>query len=307
MSARSAISSLDKNEAPLRIASAFRKLPPPVIIVGMHRSGTSLVAGMLALMGVYIDPAFHVSAAQDQGDGPGSQQRTDGYAEATAFRLLNERIMERAGATWENVQPFLKRRDRPLFARTSLALMQMATYFSLKHDYLQRRPQPAEGPWGWKDPRSSLTLPYWLRLFPQSRILHVRRQPEAIVASLMRRSTITLAADSTPPPWHARLLRLARHPQLALSALGRRTGLAPPAAFTPQSLLDYNYCLELTHSYIQECLRYQGCAQPYLEVWFEDILADPAATVAALTNFVQIAPDRTTREQAISFVQRGRK
>ena len=26
-------------------------------------------------------------------------------------------------------------------------------------------------PWGWKDPRNSITLPLWLRLYPEAKII----------------------------------------------------------------------------------------------------------------------------------------
>jgi hypothetical protein len=34
----------------------------------------------------------------------------------------------------------------------------------------------SSGPWGWKDPRNSLTLPFWLQVFPGARVLIVHRK-----------------------------------------------------------------------------------------------------------------------------------
>ncbi|HTE20391.1 MAG TPA: hypothetical protein VK689_18660, partial [Armatimonadota bacterium] len=41
---------------PALVHPAFRRLPPPLIVLGMHRSGTSVVAGILARLGVYMGP-----------------------------------------------------------------------------------------------------------------------------------------------------------------------------------------------------------------------------------------------------------
>ncbi|MBW1793701.1 MAG: sulfotransferase [Deltaproteobacteria bacterium] len=41
--------------------------------------------------------------------------------------------------------------------------------------------------WGWKDPRTTLTLPLWLKLFPKARIIHVIRNGIDSALSLWRR------------------------------------------------------------------------------------------------------------------------
>src|ERR1041385_7790606 len=67
---------------PIRISPAFQQLSPPIIVVGMHRSGTSLVSGMLSLMGVQMYP--HGLPRQEGGRIvlPNAEERMNGYAEA---------------------------------------------------------------------------------------------------------------------------------------------------------------------------------------------------------------------------------
>ena len=45
----------------------------------------------------------------------------------------------------------------------------------------------SSGPWGWKDPRTSLTLPFWTDLFPNLKIIVCVRNPVEVVMSLARR------------------------------------------------------------------------------------------------------------------------
>ena len=54
----------------------------PVLVVGMHRSGTSLLARLLAEMGLCLGPDL-----------------TPLY-ESRFFRRLNQEILGRAGASW---------------------------------------------------------------------------------------------------------------------------------------------------------------------------------------------------------------
>ena len=43
------------------------------------------------------------------------------------------------------------------------------------------------GPWGWKDPRNTFTLPLWLEVFPSARVLNVYRNGVDVAESLVVR------------------------------------------------------------------------------------------------------------------------
>jgi hypothetical protein len=288
--------------SPVQVAPAFRALPPPIIVVGMHRSGTSMVVGMLSLLGVFLDPAFQLSPDRPLTGALSAQLRTDGYGEATAFRLLNEAVMARAGANWFHVSPFLAVRDEPRFAAVSIERMRRATYQELDRDYLRLRPEPLSSPWGWKDPRNSLTLPYWLRLFPEARILHVHRQPEAVVRSLTRRAAGQNETPAPPPGIGTRAGNLLRNPHQLIGAVGRRLGLAAPPPAAAPSLSDRDYCLRLTEQYVQECNRHRALGDRYLELAYEEIVTNPQRTVSQLVRFAQLQPDDQALRRAAEFV-----
>ena len=47
--------------------------------------------------------------------------------------------------------------------------------------------------WGWKDPRNSLTLPFWLRLIPNLKVIICLRNPLEVARSLSVRNGTSLA------------------------------------------------------------------------------------------------------------------
>ncbi len=272
----------------LPLHPAFRRLPPPVIVIGMHRSGTSLVAAMLARLGVYMGSGTELAAA-----GADPALRSSGYAEAGEFFRLNELLLRRAGATWDRVEPFLERR-RGGGARSDVLLLAAATYGPLQ-PFLRGLPRGGRGAWGWKDPRSTLTLPYWLALFPEARVLHVRREREATAASVHRRAV----AWSEGPGAHARvsgrdlLAAGLADPARAARALLRRVrrgSAAPPA----DSCLDLDYCRRLCDVYQAECLRYRELGDRYpgdrfMELRYEELIREPWAAAERLARFGGVA------------------
>src|SRR5262249_21924854 len=51
----------------------------------------------------------------------------------------------------------------------------------------------ARAPWGWKDPRTSLTLPFWRGLAPDLKVIVCVRHPFEVALSLRRRSGASYA------------------------------------------------------------------------------------------------------------------
>ncbi|HLK58336.1 MAG TPA: sulfotransferase [Chthonomonadaceae bacterium] len=295
--------------APARF-SAVPALPqdikPPIIIIGMHRSGTSLVAGMLTALGIFVDPAAPPPKPGETPTPPSKQQRRDGYGEATFFRLLNDMVLARSGASWDHVEPFLHNRGSSWMTRTNLFLMKRHMQRRFPSDFLGPMPAWASGNWGWKDPRNSMTLPYWLRLFPQARILHVRREPENVAASLMRR----VSAPETQPVVQGERLkalgkRLVLHPSGVAASVGRRLGLPTQSAGRQGSVSEREYCLYLSDLYVQECLRYRALGNRYMEVEYEEILCDPISNTLRMACFAEAQTSEARILQAARLVQKS--
>lgn len=134
-----------------------------LIITGMHRSGTSLVASLLQRFGVDIGENL-------LGPGEGNPR---GHFEDLDFVRFHEDWLHRSG------QRMLLQNDfRP---RVS----------SEERDRARRLidSRQGQGLWGFKDPRTSLFLPFWHELLPEARYLLVFRHPIDVVLSLLRRGS----------------------------------------------------------------------------------------------------------------------
>jgi GT2 family glycosyltransferase len=140
-----------------------------VLIVGMHRGGTSAVAQTIAR----LDVPF--GTASDRM--PPLPENPTGYWESTALSLFNEDLLEALGGSW-SAPPTLApgwQRDGSLHCKRELgkALLQSV--------HLDRR-------WAWKDPRNSLLLPFWQEALDLPlRIVLVHRNPLEIWRSLAAR------------------------------------------------------------------------------------------------------------------------
>lgn len=150
---------------------------PPVAVVGMHRSGTSMVAKLLHQAGL------HLGADADLM--PPAAENPEGFYEHLGFVRLNDEVLNAAGAGWDcPPPPHVDWGDgafEPFRERARALAMPM-------------QPAPA---WGWKDPRTSLTLPFWRSAVGPLRALVVVRNPLEVVTSLHRRNGFSIALGLT--------------------------------------------------------------------------------------------------------------
>ncbi len=151
---------------------------PPVIIIGMHRSGTSLVSLLLEECGVFF--------GWDK----------DEHNESLFFQAVNENLFRQGEVDWDNPEKLQSTLQDP----KSLHLAQQYVINLL--EYYQKRDQEVDGSlssmWGWKDPRNSFTLPVWQSIFPKSKVIHVIRNGIDVAVSLWRRETTRRFGQNDP-------------------------------------------------------------------------------------------------------------
>jgi len=131
-----------------------------IIITGMHRSGTSLVASLMQSAGV--DVGDDLMAA--------TPSNIHGYFEDVDFYHFHEGILREDGKTYL-VGGSLRISDDKLEQAQALIA--------------KRRDKPV---WGWKDPRTTLFLDLWLQLLPNAHFLFVYRHPIEVFLSLLKRA-----------------------------------------------------------------------------------------------------------------------
>lgn len=149
-----------------------------VVVLGMHRSGTSALAGTLNLLGV--DFGSNLIGAN-----PGNPR---GHFELTAAVELDDIFLRRIfGSRWK--QPFYL----PADWRDAVDLHRLPTARALK--------LPVGQPCGLKDPRMCRLVPIWLELLAMRNLrphfVVVLRPPAEVAASLERRDGLSLADSRT--------------------------------------------------------------------------------------------------------------
>ena len=138
-----------------------------VVVLGMHRSGTSMIGGLLDALGIDMGNEFH----------PSTNANPTGFFEDLSFLRLNRRILQAAGGGHlapPSAEAILAQQD--VFRQEIRDLVAAKT---------SRR-------WGWKDPRTCLTLDLYLEHLPRPHVIVCRRDPDAIARSLQTRSGMPL-------------------------------------------------------------------------------------------------------------------
>jgi GT2 family glycosyltransferase len=141
----------------------------PIAIAGMHRSGTSMVAHVLKLGGIYF--------GHDQDLFEPTEENPDGYWEHVQFAGLNDEIFAQLGGGWEK-PPLVPRRFRD---------DKRLSGFASRAKRLVREFEGKE-PWAWKDPRNSLTIDLWAEVVPDLSVVVCLRNPLDVAISLRRRA-----------------------------------------------------------------------------------------------------------------------
>jgi len=136
------------------------------IILGMHRSGTSAVAAALYKMGVFMGERL-------MGPGPWNPY---GHFEDIEFVAVNDAMLVTAGGSWYTPPPeMMVRTVRWMFVPTLARLVKKREERGLS--------------WGFKDPRTALTVGVYHGLLPEPHYIVCTRNPPDVVASLMRRES----------------------------------------------------------------------------------------------------------------------
>jgi hypothetical protein len=144
-----------------------------IVIIGMHRSGTSMVAQLLHQCGLFLG-----SADQLLGATSGNQ---DGHFEHLGFLKINEGLLRYFGGSWES-PPKLN----PGWERDAA----LAELFAAARALLQTF--SGKSLWGWKEPRTTILLPFWKSLIPNLQFVICVRSPLDVANSLARRDRVPM-------------------------------------------------------------------------------------------------------------------
>ena len=142
-----------------------------VFILGMHRSGTSALARVLNLMGLYF-------GEEDAGTGRSSENEK-GFWERRDVRMVNDSILFTSKCDWDLLAEFDADRI-PSTTRDghTAAIADLVTKLD------------AHRPWFVKEPRLCVTFPLWRAALEQPLCIHISRNPLEVAHSLKTRNRI---------------------------------------------------------------------------------------------------------------------
>ena len=149
---------------------------PPIIIIGMHRAGTSLLTKILSQLGVFIGNDL------------------DDNNESKFFCKLNDWAMFQCGATWDNPYNMQFLTDEIISEISSNFKKTLNSRSAKKYNSNFKKINSKESFWGWKDPRNTFTLEIWRKIYPEAKVVHIYRNPIDVAESLRKREQIFQAA-----------------------------------------------------------------------------------------------------------------
>lgn len=251
---------------------------PPTLIVGMHRSGTSLLTGLLQSIGLFVG------------------WRLDSHRESTFHQRINRRLTAEAGGHWsqpEMVADIVARSTVREFAdplRPYLDGVPAIEYWGRRY---RSRVDPSFA-WGWKDPRNGYLLPIWRSIYPELQVIWIRRDPRETAESLYRRaaeirSTIEDASSATGIRSTVRRARVTYQGHPILADAWR--------AMTAEGCVDIALGYERVHQ------RHLGRGQ--LEVLTFDysrLVTEPVSVLESCAERLGLRPSQGALERAVAAV-----
>ena len=249
----------------------------PFVIVGMHRSGTSLVSRILDRSGVFMG----LDLQEDH--------------ESKFFIKLNKWIYENAGADWArpmalqelmDYEPAKKKVEEYVKSRVSSKSSKKYSGKRLKKGLFD-----LDSKWGWKDPRNGPTLPIWKEIWPEMKIIHVTRHGVDVAASLQARSSKNWEQDES------RFSKWVKMYRWKDSKSPIRRGQR--AATLSHALEFWSEQMEVENKNLEEC-------EFVLEVRYEDLLTKPKSAIKQIWNFIDIERDDSLLEDISQSIDGGR-
>jgi len=156
----------------------------PVCVLGMGRSGTSLTTRIVGMLGVQLGSTDTMLPAN-------AQDNPHGYWEQTAIRELNDDLLAEFGGTWSRPPAF----EEGWHHEVRLGPLKQRAREVVKQEFA------GSSRWGWKDPRASLTLPFWREIIGDMRYVICFRNPADVAASLLTRDPELHPREETLTLW----------------------------------------------------------------------------------------------------------
>ncbi|WP_417458031.1 sulfotransferase [Kordiimonas sp.] len=226
----------------------------PVLIIGIHRSGTSLLTRMLEAIGLFV----------------GNDLQAD--HESLIMIQINNKYFDITNSSW----------DQPAYpAAHPDGENYIAEILSANAELIAERFGTTADFWGFKDPRTLTTLPYWLKTFPDAKVVYIRRSPQDIARSLTSRHQRNIKKGLFPP-----------HGSFTISGVKFTQRCATMEG-------SMSFVME-QHAFYENLLK-NGVIQKHLELSYEELLHDPVFQLSRLCRYLECTVDRKRTLEAANM------
>lgn len=164
----------------------------PIFILGLPRSGTSMIAGSLKICGAWLGETVP----------GGGVENPDGFFENIFLReAVNKQILAASGSDPMGVQTLPYFDELPKIHQLDKTI----------YNHLLEEGYDFQRPWAFKEPKLTLLWPSFAEVFPQAHWIIVRRPTDQIVSSCLNTSFMK-RQNQDPDFWYkwadAYLLRI---------------------------------------------------------------------------------------------------
>jgi hypothetical protein len=244
----------------------FKMRQDPIILLGMHRSGTTLLSKILGQFGIHMG------------------NRLGKLNETNFFLDIDLLILELFHSFWDYPLSI-----KNIFKNNSIAVKNITfelqnwinsyrfykNYVGIrnfKKFYFEK-----SAPWGWKDPRSTITWPFWVKIFNSPKFIFIYRNGIDVAESLRR-------AESFSENYLG-----SRHSSLRATTLS--------GAFKMWE--EYH---EVYFGFKENC-----SSAKIIEICYEDLLSDPIKKLTEIRNFAKLNVDSNLIEKLSKNINSTRK
>lgn len=139
-------------------------------MLGMHRSGTSLLANIVGALGVHL--------GEDDELMPPSGNNVFGYYELDALKVLNDHILNSFNGSWK----------RPVKVHPD----KVAEEFTNNAKNILKSLKRKSSVIGFKDPRLAMTIDFWSQLSQGNEYIYIFRHPISTAKSIAKAESINI-------------------------------------------------------------------------------------------------------------------
>lgn len=251
---------------------------PPIIILGMHRSGTTMITELLEKMGLFV----------------GDQK--DDNCESLFFYKINKWAF-RIGISKIDMPDNMQR----MSPSCKMEIVQSFNYFlgswrrwiylGKRYFFSYKNIKNIDFPWGWKEPLNTFTIDLWKEIFPDAKIIHIYRNPMDSAASFIKRDAVK--RNNFKLSWRKRI---------------KRFFLISNKYHQNFRLTDFQPGYEVWQSYVEKAFSLEkDFGENIISIQYEDFLDNPLTYLEQINKFCGLSSTDSTICNLVNEIKVSRK